>query len=112
MESDRYDSLLDALEAARKKSFIHDFHLENDLLTTEDGSQFSSREISILEYHRFEGESDPEDESVIYLIETANGVRGTLVDAYGVKADEQVAEFLERVRLDEKKNSPTKPGAA
>ena len=37
--------------------------------------------------------------SIIYAIETRSGIRGTLVDAFGVYADPQVGEFMADVAL-------------
>ena len=55
-----------------------------------------SEDVVIAEHHRFEGVSDPDDMAILYAIE-ANGVRGTLVDAFGVYADPVVAEVMEHV---------------
>jgi hypothetical protein len=51
-------------------------------------------QVLIREHRRFEGVSDPGDTSVVYAIETSDGVRGTLVDAYNAYADPSVGEFL------------------
>ena len=53
----------------------------------------------IAEYHRFEGVSDPGDMSIVYAIETRSGIRGTLVDAFGVYADPRVGAFVKEVAL-------------
>ena len=49
--------------------------------------------------HRFEGESDPDDMSVVYAIESQDGTRGVLVDAFGTYADPHVAEILKQVPI-------------
>jgi hypothetical protein len=103
MKNDRYDNMLEALAVAQKNGFIHDFHYEQNVLVTEDNSRFVAEEITIVEYHRFEGASNPDDEAVLYLIKTSNGLYGTLSDAYGVNADPELAAFMERIHLDEKK---------
>jgi hypothetical protein len=36
--------------------------------------------------------------SIVYAIETRNGVRGTLADAFGVYADPRVGAFIRTVR--------------
>ena len=38
--------------------------------------------------------SNPSDESVVYAIESRDGVRGTLIDASGAYADPDVADFV------------------
>jgi len=47
--------------------------------------------------------SDPDDMAIVYAIETAGGIRGTLVDAYGVYSDPAVSAFLATVPIVEKK---------
>jgi len=54
----------------------------------------------IVDYHRFEGTSDPDDTSVIYALETNDGTLGTLVDAYGAYVDPAVGALLERMTID------------
>jgi hypothetical protein len=63
------------------------------------GRTFRAEELTIVEHHRFEGSSDPDDLSVCYALETQDGTRGILVDAYGVYANPEVSEFLTRVRV-------------
>jgi hypothetical protein len=55
--------------------------------------------VRILDYYRFEGTSDPDDMSVLYALETRDGVRGILIDAYGSYADPDVAALLDRMRV-------------
>lgn len=58
---------------------------------------FQPDEINIVNFFRFEGPSDPADNSIVYVIETNNGIKGTLTDAYGPYADDEVEEFIKRV---------------
>ena len=55
-------------------------------------------DVVIAGYHRFEGVSDPDDMAILYAVE-AGGVRGTLVDAFGVYADPALAEVMEHVAV-------------
>ena len=60
---------------------------------------FNAPELVIRAYHRFEGVSDPDDMAIVYAIESHSGVRGTLVDAFGVYADPAVGVFLDGVPI-------------
>jgi hypothetical protein len=71
----------------------------NRLLGVNSGKMFPADQVMISEYHRFEGVSDPDDMSILYAIETRSGIRGTLVDAFGVYADPLVGDFMKRVPL-------------
>jgi hypothetical protein len=69
------------------------------LLSFDSGRRFSAHQVVVREYHRFEGVSDPDDMAIVYAIETRNGTRGILVDAFGVYADPTVAEALHDVPI-------------
>jgi hypothetical protein len=58
---------------------------------------FAADQLVIAECHRFEGVSDPDDMSIVYALEAGNGIRGTLVDAFGVYSDPRVGAFMGRV---------------
>jgi len=63
------------------------------------GRTFKAEDLTIVEHYRFEGASDPDDVSVVYAIETADGIRGTIADAFDVYANPQLGSFLNNVRI-------------
>ena len=58
---------------------------------------YSPYQVKIVNFYRFEGESDPADNSILYAIETEDGMKGTLTDAFGPYADSKVSEFIKEV---------------
>jgi hypothetical protein len=70
-------------------------------LTTEN--IYHPEDVKINSFYRFEGESDPADNSILYAIETNTGERGTLTDAYGVYNDALISAFINQVEEIEKK---------
>ena len=73
--------------------------IEGALRVLDTGKILRTEDLVIRAVHRFEGESDPDDMSIVYAMEGADGTRGTLVDAFGVYASPAVAALLERVRI-------------
>src|SRR6059036_2652187 len=67
----------------------------------DSGKTFTAQQLTIVEHHRFEGASDPDDMSVVYGIEASDGTRGVVVDAYGVYADPRLSEVLKNVTIRE-----------
>ena len=65
----------------------------------DNGKAFTAVELTIVERHRFEGASDPDDESVVYAFESRDGTRGNLVDAFGPYANPGLSSFLQKVRI-------------
>ena len=72
-------------------------------LTTE--SIYKPAEVKVVNFYRFEGESNPSDNSILYAIETNNGERGTLTDGYGPYSDICVTKFMQQVQNMGKKTS-------
>ena len=64
---------------------------------------YRPEQISVKDFYRFEGQSDPADNAIMYVIETADGIRGTLIDAYGPYADAGVNRFIKEVEDIQKK---------
>jgi hypothetical protein len=62
--------------------------------------KFNSNELKVVQIHRFEGISNPDDSSILYAIESQDGVKGLLVDAYGVYADADKTEFMKNVEIE------------
>ncbi|MFL5752020.1 MAG: hypothetical protein ACJ76F_01330 [Bacteroidia bacterium] len=58
---------------------------------------YDPSEVKIVSFYRFEGESDPADNSILYAIETNDGVKGMLIDAYGPYANHHVTKFIAEV---------------
>jgi hypothetical protein len=72
---------------------------------------YTPEEVKVINFYRFEGESDPGDMSIMYVIETTDGVKGTLIDAFGPYSDDNVTAFMKQVEDMEKKvSSKHKPG--
>jgi hypothetical protein len=69
------------------------------LRSAEGGKTFRAEDLLIREFYRFEGVSDPDDMSIVYAIESRDGTRGTLVDAFGVYASPAVGRVLEHVPI-------------
>ena len=54
-------------------------------------------EVHVVNFYRFEGESDPADMAIMYVIQTDGGLKGTLIDAYGPYSDVNVNAFMKLV---------------
>jgi hypothetical protein len=70
---------------------------EQGLLAPSKEKVYKPEEVSIVNFYRFEGYSDPADNSILYAIATHDGTKGTLTDSYGPYADPQVTKFIQEV---------------
>ena len=76
---------------------------DGNLKANDSDAVYRPEQVKIVNFYRFEGDSSPEDSSILYAIETANGERGTLADAYGPYSDIHVTNFIKQVEDMEKK---------
>jgi hypothetical protein len=83
-----------------EKGKLHD--LTND-------KKYKPRDVKAVNFFRFEGITNPEDMSILYAIETSDGRRGTLVDAYGLYADDDTSTFMQEVEIFKKTVSRSQP---
>jgi hypothetical protein len=91
-------TLSEAINHAVREGYTEDFQFSSGVLTTMgDKSRYTPNDITIPNFYRFEGYSDPNDNSILYLIETADGRKGTLVDAYGAYSDAKLSAFIKTV---------------
>jgi hypothetical protein len=58
---------------------------------------YPPEKVHIVNFFRFEGASDPDENSILYAIETSDGLKGTISDAYGTYADPNVSKFIQKV---------------
>ncbi|MCC2545692.1 hypothetical protein LJY25_04485 [Hymenobacter sp. BT175] len=93
-------SMVNVENKLSKDGFTQDFKVEGGRLHTfvaDSPKTYGPEEVTIVDFYRFEGESDPDDMSILYAIQCADGVKGTLSNAFGVYADDQVEAFLRQV---------------
>ncbi len=87
-----------------KQGFTTQFKaLSNGLQSLKTKTIYSPEEIKVVNFYRFEGESSPSDNSILYAIETTKGEHGTLTDAYGPYSDTNITKFMAEVEEMHKK---------
>jgi hypothetical protein len=102
MNTMTYKTMAEAVIGLKGRGFTANFELlKNGFRDVETGKTFQPGELTIVEHHRFEGASDPDDLSVIYAIEAKDGTRGALTDAYGTYANPDLSAFLKKVPMKE-----------
>ncbi len=91
-------TLSECITNALEIGYIENFKVGSRGLTTSDGqSTYQPQDISISNFFRFEGYTNPDDNSILYLVKTCDGRKGTLIDAYGVYADAEFSNFIRQV---------------
>lgn len=83
---------------------------DNELIMTEEGfcspagKLYKEEDLTIIKTYRFEGDSDPSDSSILYLMEANDGLTGYSIDAYGVYSNHAVNydEFIRKINVSER----------
>jgi hypothetical protein len=95
-------SLINVEKKLTADGFVTDFRVADGRLQiigddANNPRSYSPEEVSIVDFYRFEGESNPDDMSILYALECNDGTRGTISNAYGTYGDDGVDEFLKKV---------------
>jgi hypothetical protein len=94
------ENLMKKLE---QHGYTEQFKVEKDrLVSLTTGKKYKSGDVTAANFYRFEGISDPDDMSILYAIETTDGAKGTLTDAYGRYSDEDTGTFMKQVETEKK----------
>lgn len=103
------NTLTETIEKFRAKQFIHDFNIKDNLLISPDTNEsFKPEDVMIERTGRYEGDSNPDDMSIIYGITANSGTQGILIDAYGTYANPKISEFIKSVPVKEKDENQVK----
>jgi hypothetical protein len=96
-----YNTLTEAISALKSKGYNQDFNLHPEWIECPPMNlKLKPAEFHVDEVHRFEGMTNPDDSSVLYAISSTSGIKGLLVDAYGVYAEAVSQDMLTRLKVD------------
>lgn len=95
-----YGTLSQTMNALYQLGYKYDFNvLEECIVCQAENIVLAPEEFQIDKVYRFEGTSDPDYQSVLYAISSKNhGLRGLLVNGYGISYDERASKVIERLK--------------
>ncbi len=97
-------SLATCLNKMMTEGYTEDFKVtEEGLESLQKNRNYTPEQVHVINFFRFEGPSNPDDNAILYVIETDDGSKGTLVDAYGVYTDPHISQFIKDVENIQKK---------
>ena len=95
-----YISLSIAIKALQKEGYTEDFNLCDAGVENKSKKNIhNATELNVVKFYRFEGMSNPDDNTILYVIETSTGEKGLLVDAYGMYAGNVPKDLIEKLKL-------------
>ena len=98
---ENYSNLVDAIKGLRKQGYTVDFNLQQNCIECKEGDyKIFHNEFSIDKYFRFEDDTDPTDQSIIYAISSDKyKLKGILVNGYGVYSDPVANEMMDKLSI-------------
>ncbi|MFB9055820.1 hypothetical protein ACFFU9_03610 [Mariniflexile ostreae] len=88
----------DYIERYKEKGYISNFYIKNELLINSVTKiEYTPKDIYIVAEHRYEGMSNPDDMSILYILETNQDEKGTFLMAYGPTADSETSAFFNSI---------------
>jgi hypothetical protein len=99
--AESFGTLSETVNGLKKAGYTLDFNVHQDcIICQQTKTVMSPEDFQIDKAYRFEGPSDPNDESIVYAISSEKlGVKGVLVNGYGISADEASARLIERLEI-------------
>jgi hypothetical protein len=96
-----YDTVTETLSDLSKRGYAASFKLSSDCSFCQDRQvRLNANEFDIDELYRFEGETDPADETIVYAISSADvAIKGTLVNAYGAYSDSASKKLVSKLNI-------------
>lgn len=99
MES--YDTLVEGINALYKQGYSEDFNLKENCIECRNGAyKIFHDEFHIDKFFRFEDNTDPGDQSILYAISSDKyNLKGVLVNGYGIYSDSLTNEMMDKLKF-------------
>lgn len=97
-------TLTSVLEKLRMKKMDNELRMTNEGMTAGKNKFYQPADLTIIKTYRFEGDSDPSDSSILYVIEANDGLIGYSLDAYGMYSTHEDEEgydnFIRQIKVE------------
>lgn len=95
-----YGTLYETINGLKEEGYTLDFNVRQECIVChETNSVLSPDDFKIDKIYRFEGESNPDDQSILYAISSSkHNLKGLLVNGYGISADEETDKLVTKLK--------------
>ncbi len=101
MKPKSYDTVTEAMADLKKLGYTTDFSIlseEECLICHLTSTVLSPDDFEIDQFFRFEGDSDPGDQMIVYAISSnKNDLKGLVVSAYGIYAENATSAIVKKL---------------
>lgn len=95
-----YGTLSETINGLKKDGYTLDFNVQQErIVCHQTNTVLSPEDFGIDKVYRFEGASNPDDQSVLYAISSSKfDMKGVLVNGYGISADAATDAIIARLK--------------
>ena len=97
---EKKETLSQTMNYLRDKGYSDDLNLLDDRIENRTKEKkYPIDQFDVDQYFRFEGISNPDDNSILYAITTKDGHKGLLVDGYGKSGGQVSMDMLNKLKI-------------
>lgn len=95
-----FGTLSETINELIKRGYTYDFNIKDECIVCHQvNAVLSPEDFQIDKVYRFEGDSDPDYQSILYAISSKKyNLKGTLTNAYGIYSDETFSKMIDRLQ--------------
>lgn len=104
-----FGTLSETINGLKELGYDHDFNVQDEcLICHQTNTSLQPKDFQIDHVYRFEGASNPDDQSILYAISSlTRQMKGVLVNGYGISSDEKTATLIEQLQTHPNNSSMT-----
>ncbi|WP_413998283.1 hypothetical protein ACMDB5_10885 [Flavobacterium sp. W1B] len=89
-----YSTVSEALDNLNELGFTYDFNIHESEIAK------NPHKYEVKHVYRYEGDSDPGDEAVVYGIKSSSGKKGVFVAGFSANSDSEAARVLSKLCIE------------
>jgi hypothetical protein len=89
-----YATVAEALEELIKNGFTYDFNLQDENIKK------NPHNYEIEHVYRYDGDTDPDEEAVVYGISSNSGEKGVFVSGFSANSESEAADVLAKLCIE------------
>ena len=91
-----YASVSKALDELKEKGYTYDFNIHEEEIVKKP------KQHEIIHIYRYEGNSNPDDEAIVYGIKSESGVKGVFVSGFSANSVSEAAQVLIKLSIEDR----------
>ena len=94
-----FGTLSETINGLIELGYTRDFNVKEErLLCNQTKVSLSPNDFKIDKVYRFEGDSNPQDQSILYAISSTHlNIKGILVNGYGISSNQETSKLIEKL---------------